>query len=246
MCSLLSSTNKVGSPGEYLLPKHDDELANDAEAYKSYVQDCLTAHASSNGVSGVKMMEANFLKMLSKLRSLDTAASKSDLEVLRDTFPQVKFVFITRANKFRQGTSLARAEQTNRWEKRRNLSSVSKLKKFQITPTYIQAAVRRVCDREQIWKNFFEENQINPHIITYENLASSQLSHICETLKFLQIENAEQATINYSTLKKQSDIRTEILILYYQIYFSTKSALPDAAWRLIQTTKNRFLNKVFS
>ncbi|MCU0524272.1 MAG: Stf0 sulfotransferase family protein [Elainella sp. Prado103] len=242
LCHLLASTHQAGSPKEYLLPAYKSQIPFDGENYLQYVKGNLAAYASANGVSGVKMMEKNFSDLLKRLHSSHHIAGNSHLETLRDVFPGVKFIFITRRNKLRQAISLSRAEQTNQWEKHAcSISSTEKNQRFFITPFYVKSAVQRVLKREAEWRNFFQDNGITPYIITYEELVRNPTLHIHKILDFLEIPNVTEVEVSSPTLRRQADFYTEFLILYYRSYFLLRHLLPEPIWQLAQRFKNQYL-----
>ncbi len=257
LCHLLTNTNKVGCPKEYLLPTHNSKVSFDEDNYLQYVRDSLEAHASEEGITGVKIMENHFLEFLEHLhrckglsKSLDV---KSDLDALRDVFPNVKFIFVTRENKLRQAVSLARAEQSNQWEKhsssalyltKQSPKQSAKQRRFSITPFYIRSAIKRAVEREDIWKKFFQENSITPYTVTYEELIEAQSLHTQRILEFLEIPDAFKVAVVPSTLKKQADLYTEFLILYYRVYFFLNYLFPESLWNVMRHIKNHYFCKI--
>lgn len=245
LCHLLTNTNKVGHPKEYLLPTHNSKVSFDEDNYLQYVCDSLEAHASEEGITGVKIMDNHFLELLERLHSSKSSDTKSDLETLCDVFPAVKFIFVTRENKLRQAISLARAEQSNQWEKHSSSScSIEKQGKFSINPFYIKSAIKRATEREDIWKKFFRENSITPYTITYEDLVKAQSLHTQRVLEFLEISDAFKIVVAPSILKKQADFYTEFLIVYYRVYFFLNYLFPKLLWNVMRHIKNHYFCKV--
>ena len=241
LCHLLTNTHKVGHPKEYLLPTHNSKVSFDEDDYLQYVYDSLEAHASEEGITGVKIMDNHFSELLERLHSSKSSDTKSDLEALCDVFPAVKFIFVTRENKLRQAISLARAEQSNQWEKHSSsVLSNEKQRKFSITPFYIKSAIKRAMEREGVWKKFFRENSITPYTITYEDLVEAQSLHIQRILEFLEIPDAFKIVVTPSILKKQADFYTEFLILYYRIYFLLNHLIPKSLWDFMRHIKNNY------
>lgn len=229
LCHLLSLTNKMGNPNEFLLQQRECELRrNNAEKYSSYVQRLLKQFASDNGVTGIKIMNTNFQMILSNLRKEVNDNSISDIDLINKVFYNPKFIFITRKDKLGQAISLSKAEQTGVMEKYQNLNGKQVNKKFVITPFYIKSALTRVKKRESFWLDFFQDNNITPYTIVYEDIIKNCHYAMKDCLKFLDIVITDEKIpkLNQVKLRKQSDFTTTILRIQYHIYFLLYNLLP--------------------
>lgn len=235
LCDLLSKTNLVGKPREYLLPQYEPKA--ELPPYHNYVHDLLVKYSAENGTTGVKLMENNFTELLQRLRISLNVVDKTDVDILASVFPKLSFIFITRQNKLRQAISLSRAEQSEVWEKH-NEGVSTKSKKFDISPHYIRSAYNRIIERESFWLNFFQINNIKPYLISYEDLVKNPKLKIQECLSYLEIDDVKDITVARPTLQKQSDLYTEFLLLYYRIYFLSKNIIPQPLWSLLRRSKH--------
>jgi trehalose 2-sulfotransferase len=82
--------------------------------FADYVRGIVEKTATSNEVFGFKLMGWYLNDFLARPREAGAfgGAERSDLEMLRNAFPRLRFIQITRREKLRQAISKARAVQT--------------------------------------------------------------------------------------------------------------------------------------
>jgi len=226
LCHLLKNTGLAGAPGELFIP-----LLNDIRTGKSFdlverIQTELAQRASANGVSGVKLMNGQLERILPVLRQTCKDPGLSNVDLLNKAFPNLSFIWITREDKLRQAISLSRAEHTQAWEKHNSGQAKRPSWHTQVTPFYLQAALKRVEERELYWEDFFARNQLSPFQISYEELVANRAHGLLDCLAFLNIEAPQAPLPQQTTLRKQSDLFTEFLMGYYHVYFALYRLLP--------------------
>lgn len=241
LCSLLKNTGLAGKPGEFLISVMERIEANDPIDLVAEIHRELAARASVNGVSGVKLMQNHFDAMLRVLRNRYPDPSLSDIDLIRQAFPNVSFIFMTREDKLRQAISLSRAEHTAAWEKHHKGKAQRPSWLTQVTPFYLKAALQRVSDREQYWHDFFAQYPQTSFQLSYETLVANQSGNLLDCLAYLGIEAQPDTPLGQTTLKKQADLFTEFLISYYHLYFAVYRLLPAPVFALLRRLKHVFV-----
>ena len=116
LAEALESTGIAGRPREYFDPVFQKKwceslaIASDAE----YFEKALAAGTTPNGVFGAKVLWHQFEHLLVKLRRIQ-GNGLSDLELLDRTFPDLRYIFLTRRDKIRQAISYDRAIRSGVW-----------------------------------------------------------------------------------------------------------------------------------
>ena len=241
LCSLLSNLGIAGQPQEFLLPEKETEFSYSTEDYANYVRQVMTHFATENGASGVKVMNNTWDYILGKLKKHPDYIGLSDSKIVEKLFPNVKFIFMTRRNKFRQAISLSRAEKSQVWEKHNHRSNEPTSIQGELHPFYLKNALKRAQEREQFWIDFFKENNIQPLEIEYETLTKSYQTLIPKVLAFIGVEYPSSLRIEQNKLKKQADLYTELLIIYYQLYFILYNFLPKPIFGYLRWLKHRLM-----
>ena len=241
LCSFLSNLRIAGQPEEFLLPEREVEFPFSTENYADYVCQLLDHFATSNGVSGVKIMNNTWEYVLGRLREQPEFAKLSEAEIVERLFPNVKFIFMTRRNKFRQAISLSRAEKSRVWEKHNQILQKQSPVQTQLHPFYLKSALKRVHEREQTWIDFFKRNDIQPLEIEYETLVKSFQTMVPRVLDFIDIEYPTDLKVEQNKFKKQADMYTEFLIMYYRVYFLLYNSLPKPVFGYLQWLKHRLI-----
>ncbi|EAW38816.1 Stf0 family sulfotransferase [Lyngbya sp. PCC 8106] len=253
LCDLLTNTKLAGQPQEFFLPQWEKKSKFDTTNYPEYLQKMLESFASSNGVSGVKLMWCNCEYVIRRLHKSSESSSKPDLELLKEVFPDLKFVFISRRSKVRQAISLARSVKTKQWNKYQdsqnpgktsfnrygNIYNSQKNPYPYISPGTLEVYLSQIKKDESAWFEFFKNNNIEPQIIIYEELAQNKQKNINNILQFLDIQTLEDLNID-SFFKKQADFYTDFLVLQYQIYKALNWLIPSWILKPLFLIKNYF------
>ncbi|MHB1129047.1 MAG: Stf0 family sulfotransferase [Ilumatobacteraceae bacterium] len=123
-------------------------------SYRQYLSTIARVNTTDNGVFGIKMHWNQY-----KRHMLDRNLSVGFWNV------PVTWVRITRQDEIRQAISFVRAAQTNSWNSNMEIKQ---------DPVYdgssIIEALERIASENADWKAYFEENNIQPLNITYEQL----------------------------------------------------------------------------
>ncbi|HTV91513.1 MAG TPA: Stf0 family sulfotransferase [Verrucomicrobiae bacterium] len=220
----LASTGLAGNPREWFnaLEKHDQQAAWRARhgsdlADDAYLDYALRSGTSANGVFGVKLHYY-------QLRELCNASAK----FMSATFPNLRYVWLTRRDKERQAISYHRAHATNRW-----WSIPNEIAASEAEPPFDPAAAlqleRILIEHDRGWERYFSENGIEPLVVTYESLANDYAGTVRTVLRWLGVGRRRRLHIAVPRLRQQADAQTD---RWLEEYRGWKSRLPRSdAWK---------------
>ncbi len=205
----LRETGRAGRPNQFFYSEFQSffrdrqSLPHDI-SFLDYVRAVIKGTATSNEVFGFKLMGAYLDDFLARLRLTSAFGGNetSDLELLYNAFPRLRFIRIWRRNKLRQAISKARATQTGLWKVQPGKDETGQA---QFDRALIERSLRSAVEQEKVWDEFFARNQIEPFVVEYEELCREYEATIRATLKFLQITLPRGKKINPPVTKKQSD-----------------------------------------
>jgi LPS sulfotransferase NodH len=205
----LHATRRAGRPKQFFLGASVSHFAalhglNSAGSFAAYIREIRKATATSNEVFGFKLMSWYLDDFLSRLRETGAFgdAATSDLDLLRNAFPRLKFMHIVRRNKLRQALSKARAVQTNLWKVQEGKSAHGKP---HFDANLIEECLRDGEWQEEIWDRFFQRLGIEPFRVEYETLCADYKGTIRKALDFLKISLPRRDRIGAPLTIKQSD-----------------------------------------
>jgi len=155
-------------------------------SYRQYLASIARVNTTSNGVFGIKMHWNQYKRHL------------LDLNLTVDFWNvPVKWVRITRQDEIRQAISFVRAAQTNSW------NSNMEIKR---DPVYdgssIAAALDRISTENADWQTYFEQNNIQPLNISYEQLTREMDVTVRRVMEYI---GAPIDVIPSPQTKQQSD-----------------------------------------
>jgi LPS sulfotransferase NodH len=205
----LHGTRRAGRPKQFFLRKSESDFATahnlDLSAgFVAYVQNIITATATSNEVFGFKLMSWYLDDFLDRLRGTGAFgnAGTTDLELLRNAFPRLKFVHAFRRHKLRQALSKARAHQTGLWKVQEG-KTVQREPQFDVE--LIEQCLKESEQQEKLWERFFQKIEIDPLRVEYENLCEDYDANIHRVLDFLEISLPRRTRIGPPVTVRQAD-----------------------------------------
>ena len=208
----LHATRRAGRPKQFFLPKYEHQYAVksglDANDFAGYVRGIIPATATSNEVFGFKLMGwylEEFLGRLRETRAFGGGHLDEDLEMLRNAFPQLRFIQIVRHNKVRQAVSKARAAQTGLWKIQEGNSASGEAR---FDPDLIANCLEDTRREELIWTRFFYRIGVQPFLVKYEDLSADYAGTIAAVLKFLRIRAPRRSRLRPVTIR-QTDILSQ-------------------------------------
>ena len=205
----LRDTRRAGMPKQFFLPKtearYGAELGLDSVVdYAAYVRGVVNSKTTRNGVFGFKLMSWYLEDFLNRLRAAHGFGNSitSDLELLCNAFPRLRFVRIVRRHKLRQALSTARALQTGLWKVQKGKST---LREPEFDPDLIEQSLHEAERQETIWDDFFRRIGIKPFEVEYERLCEDYERTIRAVLNFLTIKLPTGAHVGPPVTTRQAD-----------------------------------------
>jgi LPS sulfotransferase NodH len=185
------------------------QLPADAEPI-TFLREVIARATTRNGIFGAKLMWHQIESLEKKLRPM-LAAGEPELplsELLNRAFGNPRFIWLKRADKVKQATSLVRAEQTGRWH------SVDLTGWVGVPPTMpeecfdfaeidLRVTTLKFWDSE--WKRFFKRNGIKPLTLVYEEFAPHYEETLFRVLEFLGAKVRSSFVFPPPRLEKQAD-----------------------------------------
>jgi LPS sulfotransferase NodH len=205
----LRDTRHAGMPKQFFLPKAESgyaaELGIDPVAdYAGYVRAIVNAKITRNEVFGFKLMSWYLDDFLARLREAHGFGNSttSDLELLCNAFPRLRFIRIMRRHKLRQALSTARALQTGLWKVQEGKSI---LREPEFDPDLIEQSLHEAERQDKLWDNFFRAIGIEPFEVEYEMLCQDYEKTIRAVLNFLKIKLPAGARVGPPVTTRQAD-----------------------------------------
>jgi len=205
----LRDTRRAGMPKQFFLPKAESRYAaqvgiDPAADYAAYVRAIVNTKITRNEVFGFKLMSWYLEDFLTRLRDAHSFGNSttSDLEMLRDAFPRLRFIRIVRRHKLRQALSTARALQTGLWKVQEGKSI---LREPEFDPDLIEQSLHEAERQDKLWDNFFRAIGIEPFEVEYEMLCQDYEKTIRAVLNFLEIKLPAGARVGPPVTTRQAD-----------------------------------------
>lgn len=160
LTELLSSTNRLGFPGESFVPDVLRTLSlTFSDLFSGYESFLPSRLRTENGVFGIEIESE---------RLLEEPAFFADIQSWRH-------VYIWRENILAQAISYQISIETGVWH---NFSGVSQDEKFiYISRKAIIDKVNFLLGAEQFFERYFAENGLSPYTISYESLVADPIGH---------------------------------------------------------------------
>ncbi len=160
-----------------------------------YVRAAVNAGSTENGVFGVRIMWGSMEFIVDRLRAMYPNMSGNALDLLDSAFGNVRFVCMTRENVLAQAISWLRAEQTDVW----HLDDPAIAAKEGRSPRFDYDELCRLSalieNHNQAWASWFEEVDVQPYVLKYEDLDTDPVGTTRSLLDFLGLCVPEGVTI---------------------------------------------------
>jgi LPS sulfotransferase NodH len=174
--------------------------------------------STPNGVWGGKLMWGHVEQLVSRARELDGLADADLAAALRALLGDVRFVYVTRADKVAQAVSLWRAVQTQRW------SAAAGAPRQPHDAVYSFAAIDHLVAQleahDGAWRRWFAEQAARPLELSYEEVGADPRTAVERVLRFADLPAAGVAD---PPLRPQRDERSRA---WAQRYSDEKGAVP--------------------
>jgi LPS sulfotransferase NodH len=219
-------TNIAGRPHEYFHQKwHMRELRDRWNIFslEEYINILKIKRKSENGVFG---FNAHYFQLEKIIDDIDFGS----------IFPNLKYIYISRNDKIRQGISLYRGFLTKSW---------AYCEPETVVPVFdydeIRKSVNLIKTEEKNWNNFFITQKIKPYRVSYETFINNYKGTILDILKYLDISIPDDLHIGKPPLKKQSD---ELNEKWLEEYLIKRSKQSNGIIEKIFNLNNRWLKKL--
>jgi LPS sulfotransferase NodH len=201
LCELLCLTGLAGAPTEFFDPESMKQFARTwgVETFDAYLEALLSRKTTPNGFFGFK---AHYPQVEEAFGDRDPSR----------TFPNLRFVYITRRDRLRQAISWARALQTGLWaadHPPRDREPVFKREQ-------IGRLLEQIAQHEEAWESFFARQSARPLRVTYEQLEEAPQGTVRAVMGFLEIEYPDDVALSAPTLSKQADELSEEWVRRYR------------------------------
>jgi LPS sulfotransferase NodH len=186
LLGLLRSTGVAGYPEAYFRdPDQRDwatrwQLAGDFP-YRDFVRAAQRAGTTPNGIFGAKLMWGTLEEVVAKL-----ATGLPDRPALESAFGRLRFIYLRRDDTLAQAVSWSRAEQTGIWQATAREQNAGTGPAPTFDRDQIDSLVRTIDEHNRAWQQWFAEAAVDPHRLTYEQLAHDPvgttrdiLDHLC-------------------------------------------------------------------
>jgi LPS sulfotransferase NodH len=237
LCNGLASTSLAGRPREWFNSFTEEgrrkrwglDTSTNA-TYASYVAQVRVRSTTGNGISGIKLHFYQFTELAKKLACIEGFGRLTTAEMMTRSFPNLKYLWLTRRDKARQAISFLVATKTGDWWS----INGDKLGKGEATidegdfdPDAVARLEKTLVQNDAAWQAYFDSNNISPLIVYYENLAADYPGTVVRILEWLGVPNADAVTVGPSRLKRQSAARNEEWLKRYML-FKTQTPSPSA------------------
>jgi LPS sulfotransferase NodH len=179
LCSLLTSTGVLGRPESYFREPDEPSWAErfglphngrQVSDYAAFTRAARAAGTTANGVFGVRVMWGALTRIVTGLRG---PSPRSELAVLEGAFGPLRFLHLSREDVAGQAVSWCRAEQTGFWQPgdSEGPPPTQDLERAMQTISIIR-------EHNAAWQSWFDEHDVRPHAVTYEQLVQDNRSTV--------------------------------------------------------------------
>jgi len=189
---ILTATNIAGRPEEYFFRPLEEYYSRlwCCGTFEDYLRAALSQATTPNGVVGLKFDAGDYLSHFdARLRTLSEFCNSKEptITILRSLLGHLKFIWLMRRNKVRQCVSWLKAAQTGEW-----MRDVISNGNYNIKPRYDYGAIERLVNecvmREAAYQEIFDEVEIHPLTIVYEDMIEDIEGTVRRIIQYLELE----------------------------------------------------------
>jgi trehalose 2-sulfotransferase len=214
LCQLLVDTQLAGKPQEHFYHgiSPDNPKGDEIPDYQSFITQTLMENTTPNGVFGTKIGGGVWHDFVPRIQSIEGMANKPLDVALKELFPNLRYIWLTRRNKVRQAVSHWMAIQSGRWHSPDAISNP--------LPEYnydaIDYLLQEIVIREAVWADYFSQYHITPHVIVYEDYIQDLEGTTRNILDFLDIEIPAKFHVPLPQFRKTANDLTEDWVQRYR------------------------------
>ncbi len=244
LCEALRNSSVLGAPREHFLfwywQTHNLERLQEAYMQPwllpndAYLQRVFEKGTTANGVFGVKLMWEQFEAVTDNLRSFPQFRNAPAPMILSALFPNLHYIFLTRADKVRQAVSFAKALQTGKFHIQHSLlpdqpKSIGKgntRKKLCYNFYQVFHIYQSLIKKEAAWERYFAKAGIKPYRIVYEQFEDALDKAVQDIANYLNSPLPPNKPVQKLTLKKQSDATSEEWVQRFKKELAERTRTP--------------------
>ena len=216
LCGLLLSTGIAGRPESYFrgsdIPTWATQwgIADDSGAvdFGVFVRRARVEGATDNGVFACRVMWGSLDEVVDGLRSSSPDCRGDDLDVLRQAFGELRFVFLSRQDVVAQAVSWARAEQTDVWHEPIGGGRVQARSAAVYDRAQIDELVSTIETHNHAWHEWFARVGVQPLELRYETLEEAPITTTREIVAALGLELDHEARIRIGHLRLRDELNS--------------------------------------
>lgn len=201
LCALLAATGRSGVPDSHF---HDPSVASWAKEYgltaSDTAPDLATLRAifaaarkrgtGKTGMFGLRLQRRSFDFFLQQVTLLHPGLT-DDAALIQAEFGRTLFIYLTRPNKLEQAISFVKATQTGLWHRAPDGTEIERLSAPQdpvYDPVAISGQLADLTAQDAEWRGWFDQQNIQPFTISYNDLAHDPLAVLAAVLHELGLD----------------------------------------------------------
>jgi trehalose 2-sulfotransferase len=179
-----------------------------------YLDKILVAATTPNGVFGAKVHWEHFQTLIARAERLARvqygAVPARVPELLQSPLPNLHYIWLFRRNEVARAISHYRAKKTDRWhvDSRWVTDDIGGEGEPEFDFDQIDAFVQSARSDELRWRQFFQEHDIVPLDLAYEDLVQDLAGAVRRVLGFIGIP-VDEVKLPPPTLRKLADDRSQ-------------------------------------
>lgn len=210
LCEGLEATQRAGHPREIFCLERQENYAGQWQlppdiGFNDYLRAAIQKGTTENGVFGMKI-HGHHVEPLAR----ECGMMGEPWLVLRQLFPDAKYIHLRRRNRRAQAISWYRAVVTNEWWR------ITGVEDWDLTgkqPEFNATEIHRLeveLDRQQhAWDEFFAAQPIDVMTMNYETLSADYRGEVARALAFIGEDPELAKELPEPRMVRQSDSTTE-------------------------------------
>jgi LPS sulfotransferase NodH len=213
----LQLTGLAGRPDEYFFCDEDGRFQNEAgdaaeihgkKTLEEFRQLALTLGTTPNGVFAVVLMGSYFNHIISNFQTLPQYQELAPYDLLSHLIYDPKYIWLVRRDKLAQAISMHKAMQTHVWGMPKEAKIAPKQQPL-FDYRSIDNSLLGFEEAERHWQTYFQNNNIIPFKVVYEELVENYEQTVLDLLAHLGITPPAKLSFANKSWQKQADALNE-------------------------------------
>jgi LPS sulfotransferase NodH/GT2 family glycosyltransferase len=229
LADALAGTGIAGRPAEYFHGSRVHALASAGSRadYERYLTEIIEAGTTQNGVWGGKIHWSHLEGFMREVRRVPDIQDVDAPTLLQSSFPNLRYIRLTRYDKVRQAVSLFKARRTGIWwqlngsEQAQSRASEPELSFDFAAISYL---LQQIEEHEAAWSRYFASCGVQPLLLTYEELPADLPAAVRHVLSFIGLDVPADYAIAAPRFVKQADEVSEEWVERFQRARQARSA----------------------